>query len=144
MQLRTRLSTMHKGDMTAAAYFSKMKGYADEMVAAGKPLEDEDFIAYIFAGLDYEYNSFVENVSARSDAITVSDVDAQFLAAESRLDLQNAQQQALVNATMHGGRSGGHRGGHGGEGSYRGGNNGGRSNGGGRGGFGRGYGGCGE
>jgi hypothetical protein len=64
MQLRSRLSTTRKGDMTAATYFGKMKGYADEMATTGKLLEDEDFLAYLFAGLDYEYNSFVENVSA--------------------------------------------------------------------------------
>jgi hypothetical protein len=71
MQLRSRLSTTRKGDMTTVAYFDKMKGYADEMAAAGKPLEDEDFIAHLLAGLDYEYNSFVENVSSRSDPITI-------------------------------------------------------------------------
>jgi hypothetical protein len=57
------------------------------MAVAGKPLEDEDFIAYLLAGLDYDYNSFIENVSAKPDPISVSDVYAQFLAAESRLDL---------------------------------------------------------
>jgi hypothetical protein len=50
--------------MTAAVYFNKMKGYANEMAAAGKMLEDEDFIAYLLAGLDYDYKSFIENVSA--------------------------------------------------------------------------------
>jgi hypothetical protein len=80
MQLRSRLSTTRKGDMTVAAYFGKMKGYADEMATTGKLLEDEDFLAYLFAGLDYEYKSFVENVSAWSGALMISDVYAQFLA----------------------------------------------------------------
>jgi hypothetical protein len=87
MQLQSPMSTARKGDMKAAAYFTKMKGYADEMVAAGKPLEDEDFIAYLLACLDYEYNSFVENVSARSDPVTINDVYNQFVATESILDL---------------------------------------------------------
>jgi hypothetical protein len=64
----------------------------DEMVAAGKPLEDENFIAYLLDGLDNDYNSFIENVSTRSDPLSVSDVYAQFLAAKSIFDLQNAQQ----------------------------------------------------
>jgi hypothetical protein len=76
MQLRSHLSTTRKGDMTLTAYFGKMKGYADEMAASGKELEDEYFIAYLLAGLDYEYNSFVENMSARSDPVTISDVYA--------------------------------------------------------------------
>jgi hypothetical protein len=76
--------------MTAAAYFSKMKGFADEMAIARKLLEDEDFIAYLLADLDYDYNSFIENISSRSDHVSISDVNAQFLAAESSLNLQNA------------------------------------------------------
>jgi hypothetical protein len=64
MQLRLCLSTTRKSEMTAAVYFNKMKGYANEMAAAGKMLEDEDFIAYLLAGLDYDYKSFIENVSA--------------------------------------------------------------------------------
>jgi hypothetical protein len=42
-----------------------MKGFADEMATAGKPLEDDDFISYVMAGLDQDYNSFVENRPAR-------------------------------------------------------------------------------
>jgi hypothetical protein len=121
-----------------------MKGFMDEMVAAGKPLEDENFIAYLLDGLDNDYNSFIENVSTRSDPLSVSDVYAQFLAAKSIFDLQNAQQQASVNAATRGGRTGSNRGGHGGDGGNHGGFRGGRSNGEGRGGFGRGYGGRGE
>jgi hypothetical protein len=131
--------------MTAAAYFIKMKGFVDETVVASKPLEDEDFIAYLLTGLDYDYNSFIENVSAKVDPILVSDVYAQFLVAEFKLELQNMQQQATsMNATMHGGRTGGNRRDHGGDSGYRGGYRGGSSSGGGRGGFGRGYGGRGE
>jgi hypothetical protein len=28
-----------------------MKGFVDEMAACGKPLEDEDFVFYVLAGL---------------------------------------------------------------------------------------------
>jgi hypothetical protein len=120
MQLRSRLPTTLKVEMNVAAYFSKMKGFAYEMVAAKKLLEDEDFITYLLAGLNYDYNSFIENVSVRSDPLTISDVYAQFLAAESKLELQNAQQeQAPVNTTMHGGQTGGNRSDRGGDGGHR-------------------------
>lgn len=33
------------------AYFSKMRGYADEMAAAGEKMDDDDLISYILAGL---------------------------------------------------------------------------------------------
>jgi hypothetical protein len=42
---------MRIGDQSAAVYYNKMKGFVDEMTAAGKPLEDEDFISYVVAGL---------------------------------------------------------------------------------------------
>jgi hypothetical protein len=51
----------------AAAYYNKMKGFADKMAAAGKPLEDDDFISYVLAGLDQDYNSFMENVAGKTD-----------------------------------------------------------------------------
>jgi hypothetical protein len=43
-----------------------MKGFEDEMTSVGKPLEDEDFISYVLARLDHDYNSFVENVRGKT------------------------------------------------------------------------------
>jgi hypothetical protein len=105
-----------------------MKGYADEMAAVGNPLEDEDFVSYLLAGLDQDYNSFVENV-VRKIEITLGSLYLQFLAVEARLELQNSQSQSMINAAVHG-CSGGYCG-----------RGGGRGDGGGRGGFGRGFGG---
>jgi hypothetical protein len=65
-QLRTRLSTTRKGDQFADVYYNKMKGFEDEMTSVGKPLEDEDFISYVLARLDHDYNSFVENVTGKT------------------------------------------------------------------------------
>lgn len=110
MQLCTCLANTRKGDMMAAAYFGKMKGFANEMAAAGKPLDYEDLISYILTGLDHDYNSFVENVSNRSDPISLSDLYGQFLVAEARIELQNNHTQISVNATSHGGRGGNHGG----------------------------------
>jgi hypothetical protein len=67
IQIRTHLATTHKGDQTAAAYYNKMKGFTDEMVTIGKPLEDDDFISYVLAALDQDYNSFVENVAGKTE-----------------------------------------------------------------------------
>lgn len=135
IQLRARLASTRKGELSASVYFNKMKGFADEMAAAGKPLEDDDLISYILAGLDQEYNGFIENVSDRTDPVNLGDVYAQFLAAEGRIESQQAQYQSSVNSANRG--RGGFRGG-------RGGRFGGRGDFGGRGGFGRGYGGRGE
>jgi hypothetical protein len=78
-----------------------MKGFADETSVTGKPLEDEDFVSYVLAGLDQDYNSFVENVTDKEE-ISLGSMYSQLLATEARLDLQSTQSQSLVNALLHG------------------------------------------
>jgi hypothetical protein len=89
IQLQTRLATTRKGELSAAAYYNKKKGSAGEMAVAGKPLEDEKFISYVLAGLDQDYNSFVENVTGKEE-ISLSGFYSQFLAAEAMLELQTS------------------------------------------------------
>jgi hypothetical protein len=43
-----------------------MKGFADEMAAARKAREEDDFISYVLAGLDHDYNS-IENVTGKTE-----------------------------------------------------------------------------
>jgi hypothetical protein len=66
------LSGTRKGEskgesITCAVYYAKMKGFTDEMAAAGKRLNDEEVITYILAGLDFEYNPFVEAFTAKTE-----------------------------------------------------------------------------
>jgi hypothetical protein len=49
-----------KGDLSVALYFSTMRGYVDEMAAAGKVLDDDDIVSYILNGLDVDYNSLLD------------------------------------------------------------------------------------
>jgi hypothetical protein len=59
----TNHSTTHaSGYYPEGRYYAKMKGFADEISAAGKPLEDEDFVTYVLVGLDQDYNSVVESI----------------------------------------------------------------------------------
>jgi hypothetical protein len=88
-QLGTHLATTCKGDVSAVAYYNKMKGFADEMAAAGKPLKDDDFISYVLVGLDHDYNSFVENVIGKTEG-SLGTLYSQFLAAEARLELKSS------------------------------------------------------
>lgn len=48
---RIALATTKKGAMSVAEYVGKMRAYGDEMAAAGKPLDDEELVSYIFTGL---------------------------------------------------------------------------------------------
>jgi hypothetical protein len=51
-----------------------MKGFADEMAAACKCLDDEEVITCIVARLDFEYNPFVEAFTAMMEPQTLNDL----------------------------------------------------------------------
>jgi hypothetical protein len=69
LHLRNQLVATKKGNMSVTIYFSTMRGYADEMVAIGKALDDDDIVSYILNGLDADYNSLIEHVNEKIDPI---------------------------------------------------------------------------
>jgi hypothetical protein len=117
MHLHANLVNTRKGELPIASYYTKMKEYINEMAAAHKQLEDDDVISYILTWLDAEYNNLLENISSRTDSIAMSNLFAQLLAVEARIENQH-QVEMSVNAAVHGGGSFRGRGGHdGGRGS---------------------------
>jgi hypothetical protein len=63
-----------------------MKGYTDEMAGAGKHLDDEEVITYILAGLDIDFNPFVEVFTTKTEPYTLNDLYSQLLTAEARVE----------------------------------------------------------
>jgi hypothetical protein len=60
VQLRSKLfGTCKSESTTCIVYCAKMEGFAGEMAAARKHLDDEEVITYILVGLDFKYNPFV-------------------------------------------------------------------------------------
>lgn len=45
-----------------ADYFNKMKSLAEEMAAAGKPMDDEELMGHILTGLDSDHNQVVSAI----------------------------------------------------------------------------------
>nr|CAE05450.3 OSJNBa0073E02.10 [Oryza sativa Japonica Group] len=104
IQIRAQLARELKGDSSAAAYFTKMKGLADEMAAAGKKLDDDDIVSYILGGLDADYNPLVASVSSK-DYISLSDLYAQLLSFEAHLNNQSeGGYHSSANSASRGGR----------------------------------------
>lgn len=132
VNIHIALATTRKGALTVTEYIGKMRSLADEMAAAGKPLDDEDLVSYIVAGLNIEYNPVISAVLARVEPITLTDLYAQLLSFEQRMDLWQGSHGGSANVASRGGgrgNGGGRGGAHtGGRGAYRG-----RGNGGGRG-----------
>lgn len=118
VNLRLALSTTKKGSMTVAEYYTKMKGYGDEMAAAGRPLQDEEMVEYILTGLEEEFLPMVSALVTRVDPISLEDLYSQLLNFETKLDLMRGggeQHQGSANMAGRGGR-GNQRGGSGGRG----------------------------
>jgi hypothetical protein len=74
--LRGLLNNTKKNSLTADQFFAKMKGYASELAAAGKPVEEDEMIGYIVNGLDKTYNSLVSSVENPSTTITLCNIPA--------------------------------------------------------------------
>jgi hypothetical protein len=103
--LRFPLTNIKKGLMTIPQYFTKMKGFADELAASGKTLDDEEIVSYILNGLDSDYTPLVSSVMSRLEPISVNELYAQALGFESRQAmLHEADQQYLssANSAMRG------------------------------------------
>lgn len=49
-KVRMQLSNTRKGSLSTPAYFTKMKPFGDELVATGKPVQDEEIVSFIVLG----------------------------------------------------------------------------------------------
>ncbi|KAK1617831.1 hypothetical protein QYE76_023348 [Lolium multiflorum] len=63
-QLRGALSSTKKLELSASVFFAKMKGFASELAAVGKPVPEDEMIGYIVGGLDGSYNDVAASVNA--------------------------------------------------------------------------------
>jgi hypothetical protein len=64
-----------------------MSQLADDLAASGNSLHDE-FVAYLLAGLDEDYNSIFTSVASQADAIAPTELYAQLLCFEQHTSLQ--------------------------------------------------------
>jgi hypothetical protein len=79
--LRVALAKTRKENMMTAAIFTKMKGLADELAAAGRPIDEEELVEYLLAGLDESYNTLFAAIDVNGgEDLTVSDLYAQVCA----------------------------------------------------------------
>jgi hypothetical protein len=107
-QLRGALGSTKKLELTASAFFAKMKGFASELAAAGKPVPEDEMIGYIINGLDGSYNDVAASVNGNND-ITLDEVYDQIVAHDMRQDMlseagQNAGFTSSANAALRRGQ----------------------------------------
>lgn len=101
MQLKLQLQTQKKGDLSIDEFFLKMRGYADSLAAVGKPVADDDLILHILGGFGAEYDAVVVNLTNRSDALTLQEVQYALQAHEVRLQSQISAFNLSANLVHH-------------------------------------------
>nr|ABF99203.1 retrotransposon protein, putative, Ty1-copia subclass [Oryza sativa Japonica Group] len=90
INVRLALTTTQKGQSTVTEYVSKMRALGDEIAATGKPIDDEELVAYIINGLDSEFDPVVEALIAKNASVTVAEVYSQLLGFENRVKIRTA------------------------------------------------------
>ena len=81
--LRSSLANTKKQDMKADKFITTMKGFAMELAAAGKKIDDDELKGYILNGLGRDYTPFVASQNAAPNT-TLADMCSQLTAYDQR------------------------------------------------------------
>jgi hypothetical protein len=82
--IRQEMAELKKGTKTVNTYFHQMKALSDSLTSIGEPLRDAEFVSYILAGLDEEYDALYQVVTNRTVPIPIRDLFSQLQATEQR------------------------------------------------------------
>lgn len=91
MQLKLQLQCTKKEWMSMSAYFSKMKGIAENLSMAGCPVFEDDFILHLFQGIPFEYDFIIASINSRSEALGLEDVQALLVSQDMRIQSANTE-----------------------------------------------------
>jgi hypothetical protein len=116
--LRVRLANTKKEGKTTAQYFAAVKAITDELAAAGRPMEEDEVVEYLLAGLDDPYNPLFAAIGANPDhKVTVAELYAQLDSYDNHMRLLIGTDgdvgKSSANTASRGRNGGGRRGGRG-------------------------------
>jgi hypothetical protein len=95
-QLRSDLNSTRKNDLPADKYFSKMKGIAAELAAAGKSLDDDEILYYVLQGLGSHYNNLRTAINANPNTTL-----AELLTQVQAFDRQHATEEPTFTSSAN-------------------------------------------
>ena len=90
--LKRQLQTLTQSTKSCSDYLENAKNLADQLVAAGKPVDDQDLIFFLLGGLQSSYTPFVTsfNFASRNTDFTFEDFQAKLLGYENLLDVNQS------------------------------------------------------
>nr|XP_020198538.1 uncharacterized protein LOC109784358 [Aegilops tauschii subsp. strangulata] len=121
-----RPRNLQKGNLSITDYVGKIRTLCDELIAAGKRVNEEDIVSHILAGLDEEFDPVVSAMCSRMEPVTAAELFSQLLSFETRLNLRGGGSQSSANTATRGHKQGGGGGDHGRRQAGNGGDRGGR------------------
>ena len=68
--VRIALANLQKGNSSITNYVRKIKSLCDELIAAGKRVDDYDIVSHILAGLDEDFDPMVSAMCSRVELVT--------------------------------------------------------------------------
>ena len=109
--VRIALANLQKGNSSITDYVGKIKSLCDELIAAGKRVDDDDIVSHILAGLEEDFDPVVSAMCSRVEPVTVPELYSQLVSFETRMNLRHGGSQSSANAATCGrGRGSGDRG----------------------------------
>jgi len=97
--LKRQLQTLQQGTKTCTEYLNLAKQLADQLSAAGEPVEDDDLISYVLGGLSSSFNTFVTVHSFTTQDKELSFANFQSELLNHEMLLENQQQQNVSRDT---------------------------------------------
>ncbi|KAK0577147.1 hypothetical protein LWI29_028615 [Acer saccharum] len=83
--LKKEFRRMHKGGLKMSEYLKAMKKIADNLALTGKPVDDDDLVSQVLAGLDsLEYNPVVCQLNEK-EHVSWMELQSTLLSYERRL-----------------------------------------------------------
>ncbi|XLU45815.1 hypothetical protein S245_040629 [Arachis hypogaea] len=104
-QLKSQIK-MVKLQGSATEYMSKLKKIKNALSALGSPLSNEKFVDAVTQEMKEDYNIFITMILAKSDTVTESEIEAQFLSQEGLIEQLKKFELGTIQINLTQGREG--------------------------------------
>ena len=68
------LANLQKGNSSTTNYAGKIKSLCDELVAAGKRVDEDDIVSHILHGLEEDFDPVVSAMCSRVEPVPVAEL----------------------------------------------------------------------